>query len=1679
MGFKLIKHLESAQYNRKLFYLDRGAVDLPPIVDKNDIAPGSEARSLLTGQKWVLNTHYKWVYIDENWYCGCGGNTGDGETDPITPGEEPTIEGVKVMPANIKVGLGAKISFYAQVDGDEAISKAVTWTIKGNKSKKTVISIDGILTVAEDEAAKSITVTATSQTDTTKYGQAVVTVDANEEHPDKEVVTGIVIMPTNAEVILGKSMVFQGQVNGVNLTTDKVEFSLSGQENPNTEIDSESGLLKVAIDEASKVLIVTARAKADTRFYATATVSVVAEEDAQHPENINVTEVKVLPPNTSIGKGYSAQFVAQVKGVGNPSQAVVWRVSGHTSKDTRITANGTVFIGEDEQTNLVTVTAQSVYAPDKIGEAEIVVLEKDDPGVADTTIDAIIITPASAEMAQGTWLTFGATVIGKNNPPQGVKWELRGANTQVSYVSEQGTVVIGVGETAKSMQLVATSVADPKKFNIAYITIAEEDQTPATGIEDVPESPLEAKYVRERDKNGRAVWTRVTDKEDPTNPDPDPEITAITLSPEAATVKPGSVIQFLALVDGSNELSTAVTWSISGKTSKATLISSDGVLSIAEDETSRIIKVKATSVVDTSKSGNATIVVDPEADDAPQVTGFYLIPAEAELVRGKSMIFQTVITGINIADKSVKFQLAGNIHPETTISPDGVVTAHKKETSNVLIVTATSNQDKDYSDSSVISVIPEEMDQDPSEITSIQVLPTYTNVGRGRNAQFAVQVIGVNNPPADVVWSISGESDPATHISRDGILFVGAAEDLHEITVRATAIYEPDKFAEARANVVAEDTPGVDETRVDAVIITPPTGEVEKGGRITFRATVIGQNSPSQEVRWTLDGNTSNNTILNKFGVLNVGVDESAKVLRVTGISVADSTKMATAYITVAEQTVLPDTGIEDIPKAPFDQNYVRHMDATGKAVWLKYDEIPKDDPGPWVRTRDEEGNPVWVKQVDKYIGEVPEGTNTEYVRARDGEGNAFWKENVDQYLGEIPAEPIGVAYHRRRMEDGSAQWVEDNSGGRPEGPMYWGTYENHAAMIEAGVPKDAIAGDFVYVIDDETHNRCPAMYEIYDKGDEVLDYRFVLSFGRPPILGDKLNILFVLDNGPESTYLKDIKVLEDFDTNEKRYELFKSTSAWHLVTELHKGFWDTVLKHPDWYKMIVGMKREDGSTRAYLTCFTDDHEFEHHKDIDIANPKPIENTLAWTNTVQPGKVFTAGNTTALIQYLFNEKDMTMSILSDETVDPGVEPGVTPWATVIGEYSTLMNGTVIGPLENVTDPTGYVWVSEHEKFMIGSAGDGTQMFCYNIDTNDYFIFEVPNESREFIGGVEVPFSLATDVDERYFFMYINTTIGVWGDRVEKTAKTINWRPTGYSGLSDPGQLTKPSISLDGKYYMHTSTNPDTPSFTTFRFDTGNIVTEGPVDGVSSSAICLKNNIVFTNTPEGQIITFNFDPDRGSISEKHRSTPYACRYVVEATANAEHLLCVKVESKSNCPIWFVYDAVNDSIIAESANKNNYCEQTNPQAKSCTYELSTSGGERYLLSLADADNGYIIRYNEGKWEEVSIPFKGLQNDRHEYNQPVLMNNGDIIITQDAEGNPVAFDLVKMEIVDMDDILHPGGDPHMVQLDDKHFMWCTDQGSQLLRTGADGKQVVVMEIPEQQCIVFGFGRQSGRDR
>ena len=1660
MGFQLVKHLESQQYNRKLFYLDQGAEDLPPITNFTDIQPGSEARSLTTGEKWILNTHFKWVYIKESG-CGCcrgssgagGGNAGgDGsgntpgggtevvDPDPV-PGEEPTIEGITLSPLNITVGQGATVAFTAVVQGNAQLSRGVKWTIKGQRVSDTTITQDGILKIGEKETSKTITVRVTSEADESVYAQAVVSVDVNMEDPLAPVVTGIVLVPTDVEVVLGRSVMFNTMVNGVNLSDFSAVYSVSGQSSTNTYINQD-GTLYVGADELSKVLVVTAKAAADQRFFATATVSVT---DFQHAvDQSTVTEVIVYPGATQIGCGYSQQFAAKVNGVNNPSQQVVWKLTGATSSDTRVTPNGLVFVGEDEQSNMLVLTAYSQKTPEVYGEAIIDVVPAETPGVDEVTVDAIIITPDLVELEQGWQTVFKAVVIGKNNPSQAVTWSLTGNNVQTTYLTDDGVLTIGIGETAKSLQVRATSKQDTTKYNIAYVTVAAYDAGGDNGFTDVPATPLNTKYVRERTANGSAVWTPIEEEVEEPIPEPDPEINSVEVSPNAVTVAPGSVITFAAIVNGSEELSKEVTWSISGQRDPNTKITSDGVLTIGADEDAMMIRVTARSIVDTSKYGTATISIDEEAPILQQVTGFYLEPIEATVIKDHSLRFQAIVTGVNITNHDATFAVSGNQSPQTIITPEGVLYVDKEETSALLVITGTCAADPKFTDTSLVTVIPPELAEDEPVVTVIQLYPAYTQIGRGMNARFAVQLTGLNNPPASIIWDLTDATSLATHVSRDGVVYIGVDEQLHEITLRATVSYYPTKFAEAIINVVSEDTPGIDETTVDAVIISPAAVESDPGHRITFKATVIGQNNPSQEVIWSLDGNSKAETTINQMGVLTIATDETARVLKITATSVADSTVKSTSYVTISKTQDTPDTGIEDVPNDPLNMNYQRRIDENGRTYWVKYPEVGND-------------GQRYMRRYNQVTGEYE------------------WEP-----YPEIPLD--GKQYARQyNPATRKVEWVEveASGGGRPDAPINLGTVGTKAELDQFEIPADSMDGDFIYVENDETQGHCPTMYIVQTRPGGQKEFVLSMVFGRKPILGDKLDILYVLDNSVHSQLIKDIEVLSEFDTNEKRYELYKSPSAWHLVTELHEGFWKEVMKHPSWYKMLVGMARADGSTRAYITCFTDEHEFEHYKTQDINNPDPIQNILAWTNTVQPGNVFTAANATRLIQYLFHLDTMSLTVGSQEEIPPGTEPGVTPWATVIGEYSTLINGETIGPLADVTDPTGYVWVSEHEKFMLGSAGDGSQMFCYNIDTGDHFIFDVPNYSRDHIPNTEVPFSLATDVNERYFFMYITTTLGIWGDRVTHETKEIHWNANPYSGLSDPGQLTKPGISPNGNYYMHTSTNPETPTFTSFSFETGRLVTEAPIDGTSSSAICLNNNVVFTNTPEGRIITYNFDPARGTLTVRaHGSdnyTPYGCRYVVEATTNGNQVLCVKVERGANCPVWFVYDCDRDTIIAESANRdeNEYCSQTNPQAKSCTYELPTSAGERYLLSSATTQQGLVLSYDGSTWKEVTIPFGGLDNTKHEYNQPILMNDGDILVTQDNTGKPVGFDLVKMEVVDLEEVLHPGGDAHMVQLDDTHFMWCTDEGSQLLRSKADGTQEVVLELPEQQWIVFGFGR------
>ena len=90
-----------------------------------------------------------------------------------------------------------------------------------------------------------------------------------------------------------------------------------------------------------------------------------------------------------------------------------------------------------------------------------------------------------------------------------------------------------------------------------------------------------------------------------------PGITSVSVSPGAATIAKGGQLQLTANVVTTGFAPMSVTWSISGNTSNKSKISSTGMLTVGDDETTNIT-VKATSTYDHEKSGTATITV-PQA----------------------------------------------------------------------------------------------------------------------------------------------------------------------------------------------------------------------------------------------------------------------------------------------------------------------------------------------------------------------------------------------------------------------------------------------------------------------------------------------------------------------------------------------------------------------------------------------------------------------------------------------------------------------------------------------------------------------------------------------------------------------------------------------------------------------------------------------------------------------------------------------------------------------------------------------------------------------------------------------------------------------------------------------------------------------------------------------------------
>jgi hypothetical protein len=161
----------------------------------------------------------------------------------------------------------------------------------------------------------------------------------------------------------------------------------------------------------------------------------------------------------------------------------------------------------------------------------------------------------------------------------------------------------------------------------------------------------------------------------------------------------GGTRQFSAEVEETNGPPQTLRWSVEGNSDSGTVITANGLLTVAAGETATALTVRATSEYDTSKSGTAAVMI-------PAVTGVTVSPSTVDVLPGGTQSFSAVVEGISGPPQTLTWSVEGNSDSGTIITANGLLTVAAGESFGPLTVRAISAYDPGTSGTAVVTVKP-------------------------------------------------------------------------------------------------------------------------------------------------------------------------------------------------------------------------------------------------------------------------------------------------------------------------------------------------------------------------------------------------------------------------------------------------------------------------------------------------------------------------------------------------------------------------------------------------------------------------------------------------------------------------------------------------------------------------------------------------------------------------------------------------------------------------------------------------------------------------------------------------------------------------------------------------------------------------------------------------------------
>ena len=175
-------------------------------------------------------------------------------------------------------------------------------------------------------------------------------------------------------------------------------------------------------------------------------------------------QVTLSGSNGPMEPGHTRTFSAEITGTIS-DRTIIWSVSGNNSTDTEIT-DGTLTIGADESAVSVTITAASAV-DSTLSESMVIPIS-----YTIKPVDYVEIYPAEATAFRGFVKQFSAEVVGEQENKT-VSWTVSGSNSAATSISSTGLLSVGADESANTITVTATSVADPTKSASADVEIQD------------------------------------------------------------------------------------------------------------------------------------------------------------------------------------------------------------------------------------------------------------------------------------------------------------------------------------------------------------------------------------------------------------------------------------------------------------------------------------------------------------------------------------------------------------------------------------------------------------------------------------------------------------------------------------------------------------------------------------------------------------------------------------------------------------------------------------------------------------------------------------------------------------------------------------------------------------------------------------------------------------------------------------------------------------------------------------------------------------------------------------------------------------------------------------------------------------------------------------------------------